>query len=45
MSLSEELRFASATAIPPWLVGGFFQHVGRRYGQDLPTPGYDALQP
>jgi iron complex outermembrane receptor protein len=26
-----------------WLVGGFFQHVGRRYGQSLPTPGYDAL--
>jgi iron complex outermembrane recepter protein len=43
--LSEELRFASATADSPllWLVGGFFQHVGRRYGQDLPTPGYDAL--
>jgi iron complex outermembrane receptor protein len=43
--LSEELRFASATGDSPlsWLVGGFFQHVGRRYGQDLPTPGYDAL--
>jgi len=43
--LSEELRFASATPDSPlsWLVGGFFQHVGRRYGQDLPTPGYDAL--
>jgi iron complex outermembrane receptor protein len=26
-----------------WLVGAFFQHVGRRYGQTLPTPGYDAL--
>jgi iron complex outermembrane receptor protein len=43
--LSEELRFASATGDSPllWLIGGFFQHVGRRYGQDLPTPGYDAL--
>jgi len=26
-----------------WLGGAFFQHVGRHYGQDLPTPGYDAL--
>src|SRR6185437_2740130 len=26
-----------------WLVGGFFQHTVRRYGQSLPTPGYDAL--
>lgn len=42
--LSEELRLASAgDSELIWLVGGFFQHVGRRYGQDLPTPGYDAL--
>ncbi|HWM66426.1 MAG TPA: TonB-dependent receptor [Steroidobacteraceae bacterium] len=42
--ISEELRLASAgdTSVL-WLVGGFFQHVGRRYGQDLPTRGYDAL--
>jgi len=42
--LSQELRLASAgdTSLI-WLVGGFFQHVSRRYGQDLPTPGYDAL--
>src|SRR6266404_2261587 len=41
---SQEVRLASngAQALD-WLVGGFFQHVGRRYGQDLPTPGYDAL--
>ena len=26
-----------------WLGGAFYQHVGRRYGQDLPTPGYDAF--
>ncbi|MGH8138471.1 MAG: TonB-dependent receptor [Steroidobacteraceae bacterium] len=41
---SEELRLASSgdTSLQ-WLVGGFFQHVDRRYGQDLPTPGYDAL--
>ena len=42
--LSEEVRLASSgTQTLDWLVGGFFQHVGRRYGQDLPTPGYDAL--
>jgi iron complex outermembrane recepter protein len=42
--ISEELRLASAGNDPlVWVVGGFYQHVGRRYGQDLPTPGYDAL--
>jgi iron complex outermembrane receptor protein len=41
---SEEVRLASnGNDQLQWLVGGFFQHVGRRYGQDLPTPGYDAL--
>jgi iron complex outermembrane receptor protein len=41
---SEELRLASnGKSTVDWLLGGFFQHVGRRYGQDLPTPGYDAL--
>jgi len=40
---SEEVRLASnGNDQLQWLVGGFFQHVGRRYGQDLPTPGYDA---
>ncbi|HEV2286568.1 MAG TPA: TonB-dependent receptor [Steroidobacteraceae bacterium] len=42
--LSEEVRLASnGKQQIDWLVGGFFQHVGRHYGQDLPTPGYDAL--
>ena len=41
---SEEVRVASnGTQRIDWLVGGFFQHVDRHYGQDLPTPGYDAL--
>ena len=41
---SEEVRLASnGKQSIDWLVGGFFQHIGRRYGQDLPTPGYDAL--
>jgi iron complex outermembrane recepter protein len=26
-----------------WLTGAFFQKVDRRYGQSLPTPGYDAI--
>jgi iron complex outermembrane recepter protein len=42
--LSEEIRLASnGSELVDWLVGGFFQHVDRHYGQDLPTPGYDAL--
>ncbi|MDE2052262.1 MAG: TonB-dependent receptor, partial [Gammaproteobacteria bacterium] len=41
---SEEIRVASnGKRAIDWLVGGFFQHIGRRYGQSLPTPGYDAL--
>jgi iron complex outermembrane receptor protein len=41
---SQELRLASTgeTALD-WLIGGFYQHVDRHYGQDLPTPGYDAV--
>jgi len=42
--VSEEIRLGSSgNEQVEWLVGGFFQHVNRRYGQDLPTPGYDAL--
>ena len=41
---SQELRLASnGKQAIDWLAGAFFQHVGRHYGQDLPTPGYDAL--
>jgi iron complex outermembrane receptor protein len=42
--ISQELRVASnGTQVVDWLAGGFFQHVDRHYGQNLPTPGYDAL--
>ncbi len=42
--LSQELRLASTGRhAVDWLGGLFWQHVGRHYGQDLPTPGYDAL--
>ena len=41
---SEELRLASGGAGAfEWLVGGFYQHIDRTYGQNLPTPGYDAF--
>jgi iron complex outermembrane recepter protein len=42
--ISQEVRVASnGTQMVDWLAGGFFQHVDRHYGQNLPTPGYDAL--
>jgi iron complex outermembrane receptor protein len=42
--ISEEVRFASNGAQTiDWLLGGFFQHVNRHYGQSLPTPTYDGL--
>ncbi|MBV8308736.1 MAG: TonB-dependent receptor plug domain-containing protein, partial [Gammaproteobacteria bacterium] len=41
---SQEVRVGSnGTQVVDWLAGGFFQHVDRHYGQNLPTPGYDAL--
>jgi iron complex outermembrane receptor protein len=41
---SQELRLASTgDNLVDWLIGGFYQHVDRHYGQDLPTPGYDAV--
>src|SRR5205085_9573807 len=43
-AISQELRVASnGTQTFDWLLGAFYQHVGRRYGQALPTQGYDAL--
>ena len=42
--VSQELRLGSTgTQTVDWLGGLFWQHIGRHYGQDLPTPGYDAL--
>jgi iron complex outermembrane receptor protein len=41
---SQELRLASTGEGPfQWLVGAFYQEYQREYGQNLPTPGYDAL--
>nr|WP_298727201.1 TonB-dependent receptor [uncultured Steroidobacter sp.] len=43
-SFSQELRLASdGGGRFEWLVGAFYQDIDRDYGQDLPTPGYDAL--
>src|SRR6266404_867094 len=42
--VSQEVRLASTgKATIDWLGGLFWQHIDRHYGQDLPTPGYDAL--
>ena len=41
---SQEVRLASDGGGGfEWLVGAFYQDIDRDYGQDLPTPGYDAL--
>lgn len=44
-SFSQELRLSSNGNNEKfdWLVGAFYQHTDRDYGQDLPTPGYDAV--
>jgi iron complex outermembrane receptor protein len=43
-AFSQEVRFASTGEGPfDWVAGAFYQKLGRRYGQNLPTPGYDAI--
>ena len=43
-SFSQEVRLASdGGGAIEWLVGAFYQDIDRDYGQNLPTPGYDAL--
>jgi iron complex outermembrane receptor protein len=43
-AFSQEIRLASpTTGAFQWVAGAFYQDVGRRYGQNLPTPGYDEL--
>jgi iron complex outermembrane recepter protein len=43
-SYSQELRLSSNgnNSAIDWLVGAFYQHTDRDYGQTLPTPGWDA---
>lgn len=43
-AFSQEVRLASdGGGAFEWLVGAFYQDVEREYGQNLPTPGYDAV--
>jgi iron complex outermembrane receptor protein len=43
-AFSQEVRVASTTSSAfQWVAGAFFQDLGRRYGQGLLTPGYDAI--
>jgi iron complex outermembrane receptor protein len=43
-SVSQELRLASdGEGALQWVVGAFYQQTDRDYGQNLPTPGYDAF--
>jgi iron complex outermembrane recepter protein len=43
-SFSEEVRLSSTDKGPlQWVVGAFFEHMNRVYGQDLLTIGYDDI--
>jgi iron complex outermembrane receptor protein len=42
-AFSQEVRLSSTgTGVFDWVVGAFYQDVDRKYGQSLPTPGWDA---
>jgi iron complex outermembrane receptor protein len=43
-NLSQEIRVSSkADAKVQWLAGAYYEDLKKDYGQDLPTPGYDAI--
>ncbi|MBS0375563.1 MAG: TonB-dependent receptor [Proteobacteria bacterium] len=43
-SFSQEIRVGSqGKQTVDWLVGAYYEHYRKAYGQDLPTPGYDAI--
>ncbi|NJO13285.1 MAG: TonB-dependent receptor [Gammaproteobacteria bacterium] len=42
-AFSQEVRLSAATGSFQWVAGAFYQDVERKYGQTLPTPGYDAI--
>src|SRR5262249_19520466 len=43
-AFSQEVRVSSNNSdVLQWVAGGFYQDLGRRYGEQLPTPGYDAI--
>src|SRR5207247_2370404 len=41
--LTQELRLAGNAPRLQWLVGGFYSHINRHYGQDLSVKGFDAI--
>jgi iron complex outermembrane recepter protein len=40
---TQEVRLSGSRDKLNWVVGGFFSHTDRDYGQDLPTTGFTAL--
>jgi len=43
-TFSQEIRLGSSGEGPfQWIAGVFYQQFDREYGQNLPTPGYDAF--
>ena len=40
---TQELRLTGGRDRFVWVVGGFYSHTDRDYGQDLPTIGFEAL--
>jgi iron complex outermembrane recepter protein len=40
---TQEARLSGSKSRVPWLVGGFFSHSTRDYGQNLPVTGFEAL--
>ena len=42
-AFTQELRFAGGADRVPWVVGGFFSHADRDYGQDLVVTGFQDL--
>lgn len=40
---TEEVRIAGGMKQFQWVAGGFFDHMKRHYGQDLPVTGFSAL--
>ncbi|HXG59346.1 MAG TPA: TonB-dependent receptor [Thermoanaerobaculia bacterium] len=41
-SWTQELRLSGSSGILNWVVGGFYAHQDKQYGQDLPVRGFEA---
>jgi iron complex outermembrane receptor protein len=42
-AFTQELRISGGGDRFPWVAGGFFSHINRDYGQDLPVIGFEDL--